>query len=122
MSSFENLEVWRRAVKFSGALYKGLRALNDYGFKDQLTRAGLSVPSNIAEGMERDSTAERIRYLTVARSSCGEARTQIYVGIEVGYIDGSMGKAWIEESHEIAAMLVGLSRSIRQNPEPPIGG
>src|SRR5688572_25516476 len=108
MSSFENLEVWRRAVKFSAALYKGLCQLKDYGFKDQLTRAGLSIASNIAEGMERDSVAERIYHLAVSRSSCGEARTQIQVGVEAGYIDASAGKAWITESREISAMLVGL--------------
>jgi four helix bundle protein len=120
MSSFENLEVWRRAVKFSGALYKGMYHLKDFGFKDQLTRAGLSVASNIAEGMERDSIADRIKYLTIARSSCGEARTQIYVGLEVGYINESTGKAWIRESHAISAMLVGLSRFVRKNREAPI--
>jgi four helix bundle protein len=112
MPSFEDLEVWKRAVRLSGALYKGLNALRDYGFKDQLTRAGLSVASNIAEGMERDSKADKVRHLTIARSSCGEARTQIFVGIDVGYIDREIGKSWIKESREISAMLVGLSRSI----------
>jgi four helix bundle protein len=112
MPSFEDLDVWKKAVEFSSTLYRGLAGLNDYGFKDQLTRAGLSVPSNIAEGMERGSAAEKVRYLTIARSSCGEARTQIHVGINVGYIDPDVGKRWIEDSREISAMLVGLSRSI----------
>ena len=120
MSAFENLEVWKRAVRFSAVLYRGLRDLKDYGFKDQLTRAGLSVASNIAEGMERDSVADRIRHLTIARSSCGEARTQIYVGLEVGYIDAPTGKAWVRESHEISAMLVGLSRYVKKNREAPV--
>jgi four helix bundle protein len=113
MPSFEDLEVWKRAVRFSGTLYKGMSNLKDYGFKDQLTRAGLSVASNIAEGMERESTAERIRFLTIARSSCGEARTQIFVGMEAGYIDGKAGRNWISETRELSAMLVGLSRSIK---------
>jgi four helix bundle protein len=113
MTAFEKLEVWKRAVNFSSDLYKGLRDLKDYGFKDQLTRAGLSVASNIAEGMERESAADRIRHLTIARSSCGEARTQIHVGINIGYIDPDLGKRWIKESHEMSAMLVGLGRSIK---------
>jgi four helix bundle protein len=120
MPAFENLEVWKRAVKFSAALYRDLRDLRDYGFRDQLTRAGLSVASNIAEGMERDSAADKIRHLTIARSSCGEARTQIYVGLEVGYIDARSGKAWIKESHEISAMLVGLSRYVKRSRERPV--
>lgn len=118
MPAFENLEVWKRAVRFSADLYKGVRDLKDYGFKDQLTRAGLSVASNIAEGMERDSIADKLRHLTIARSSCGEARTQIYVGLEAGYIDARTSRTWINESHEISAMLVGLSRYVRRNREP----
>jgi len=113
MSSFEDLEVWKRAVALSSALYKGLKDLKDYGFKDQLTRAGLSVASNIAERMERESTPDKIRYLTIARSSGAEVRTQIYIGIDVGYIDRETGQRWLKESQEISAMLVGLSRSIR---------
>ena len=113
MPSFEDLDVWQRAVEFSSALYKGLGSVRDYSFRDQLTRAGLSVPSNIAEGMERETVTEKVRYLTIARSSCGEARTQIYVGINAGYIDPSLGKRWIKDSREISAMLVGLSRSLQ---------
>ena len=112
MSSFEDLDVWQRAVALSAELYRGLRDLRDYGFKDQLTRAGLSIASNIAEGMERDSKADRVRYLTISRSSCGEVRTQVYVGMEVGYVDRDSGQRWLRESREISAMLVGLSRSI----------
>lgn len=112
MASFEDLEVWKRAVALSADLYKQLRDLRDYGFKDQLTRAGLSIASNIAEGMERDSIADKARHLTIARSSCGEVRTQVYIGMNVGYIDGEIGRRWITESQEISAMLVGLSRSI----------
>ena len=100
MGSFEDLDVWKRAVALSADLYKGLRDIRDYGFRDQLTRAGLSVASNIAEGMERDSNAERARYLTIARSSCGEVRTQVYIGIDIGYIDGEIGRRWVKESQK----------------------
>ena len=110
---FEDLEVWKRAVRLSGELYKGMRDLRDYGFRDQLTRAGLSVASNIAEGMERESAADKARHLTIARSSCGEVRTQIHIGIDVGYIDQEIGHRWIKETQEISAMLVGLGRSIK---------
>jgi four helix bundle protein len=114
MSSFEQLEVWQRAVALSADLYKKLQGLRDYGFKDQLTRAGLSIASNIAEGMERDSRPETLHYLTIARSSSGEVRTQTHVGIDVGYIDGETGQRWIRESREISAMLIGLSRRIKR--------
>ncbi len=55
---FEDLEVWKRAARLSADIYKELFGLKDYGFKDQITRSGLSIPSNIAEGIERESAKE----------------------------------------------------------------
>jgi len=70
VASFEDLEVWKRAVKLSVDLYKNLSQLKDYGFRDQITRAGLSVASNIAEGLERETKADKRRLLTIATGSC----------------------------------------------------
>ena len=91
MASFEDLEVWKRAVEFSSALYKGLQNLKDYGFKDQLTRAGLSVPSNIAEGMERESPTDKVpfkvanallaaAFSAVSRGQIGAANCKLAAG------------------------------------------
>lgn len=110
---FEDLEVWKRAARLSANLYKALSQLKDYGFRDQITRAGLSVPSNIAEGIERDSGKECLQFLSYAKGSCGELRTQIYIGMDVGYINQETGKAWIKETREISAMLTGLMKTIR---------
>jgi len=57
MSGFEGLEVWQRAVELSAAIYCETKHVQDYGFHDQITRAGLSIPSDIAEGMERSTPA-----------------------------------------------------------------
>jgi four helix bundle protein len=113
MPSFEDLDVWKRAVKLSVEIYEELRELKDYGFKDQITRAGLSIPSNIAEGMERETKADKMRHLTIAKGSCGELRTQIIIGIRINYVDSSVGERWIHETREISAMLVGLRRHLR---------
>ena len=75
---FENLEVWKRAARLSANIYKELARLKDYSFRDQITRSGLSVPSNIAEGFERGSQKECIVFLSYAKGSSGELRTQIY--------------------------------------------
>jgi four helix bundle protein len=92
-----------------------LSSLKDYGFRDQITRSGLSIPSNIAEGIERESAKECVNFLSYAKGSCGELRTQIYIGIEIGYVSEETGKQWIKESREISAMLVGLIRSKRNS-------
>ncbi len=110
---FEDLDVWKRSARLRAELYKQTRSLKDFGFRDQITRAGLSVPSNIAEGMERNSVKEKCKFLEYAKGSCGELRTQIYVGIDIGYVPAELGKPWIHETQEISAMLIGLIRSLK---------
>ena len=106
--SFENLDVWKRACRLSSTLYQELKDLNNWGFRDQITRAGLSVPSNIAEGYERDSKAEIARFLKISKGSCAELNTQIYIGIEAGFIDKAQGMPWVREAKEINAILGAL--------------
>ena len=74
---FEDLEVWKRSARLSADIYNELRNIKDFSFRDQLTRSGLSIPSNIAEGFERESDKECINFLAYAKGACGELRTQI---------------------------------------------
>ncbi|TCS72466.1 four helix bundle protein [Sulfuritortus calidifontis] len=111
--AFENLYVWQRAARLSADLYKSLSECRDRGFKDQITRSSLSVPSNIAEGMERESDKEKVRFLDIAKGSAAELRTQIHIGMEIGYIPKDMGSRWIAETKEISAMIVGLMQSLK---------
>ena len=108
--NFENLEVWKRSARLSADIYKATADLKDYGFRDQLTRSGLSVPSNIAEGMTRESDKEKRRFLDIAYSSLAEVRTQIYIGVDISYIDNRTGLSWIEETKQLSAMLTSLKR------------
>ena len=110
---FEDLDVWKRAARMSADIYVQLKDLKDYGFKDQITRSGLSVPSNIAEGFERESQKECITFLSYSKASCGELRCQIYIGMEIGYIPKDIGKKWGGESTEISSMLSGLIKTKR---------
>jgi four helix bundle protein len=113
MMRFEDLDVWKRSARLSSDIYKSMKSFKDYGFRDQLTRAGLSIPSNIAEGFERNSEKECIKFLSYSKGSCGELRTQIYIGIEIDYIDSEMGKRWIAEAKEISSMITGLMKTKR---------
>jgi four helix bundle protein len=110
---FEELEVWKRSAKLSVDLYKKLKNLKDYGFKDQITRSGLSVSSNIAEGFERESNRQCLNFLSYAKGSCGELRSQIYIGMDVGYIDKKVGEDWLRETIEISSMISGLIKTKR---------
>ena len=113
MAGFEDLEVWQRAVEMSVAIYVETKDVRDFGFRDQITRAGLSIPSNIAEGMERSTPADQCKFLDYARASCGEVRTQTIVGSRVGFISVQAARNCCEETKELAAMINGLIRSIR---------
>jgi four helix bundle protein len=113
MMKFEDLEVWKRAARLSADIYRQLADLKDYGFKDQITRSGLSVPSNVAEGFERESQKENIKFLSYAKGSCGELRCQLYIGMNINYIPKDIGKRWLAEANEISAMLSGLIKTKR---------
>ncbi|XLY89147.1 four helix bundle protein [Ectopseudomonas mendocina] len=105
---FERLEVWQRARALTVDVYKGFSECRDYGFRDQITRSALSIPSNIAEGMERGSDKEKCRFMWIAKGSCAELRTQVLIGADIGYISQSVANLWLEESLRISRMLTDL--------------
>ncbi len=108
----ENLEVWKKACRISVEVYKYFASCRDFGFKDQITRSSLSVPSNIAEGMEKSSDKDKIRFLDIAKGSSSELITQIYIGIEIDYIKKDAGLKWKREIDYILGMLSGLQKNI----------
>ena len=109
----EKLEVWKRSYRLSVEIYNYFKESKDYGFKDQITRSSLSIGSNIAEGMEKESNREKIRFIEIAKGSCAELMTQIYIGIEIKYIEKELGFKWIKELNEILKMLSGLKKNLK---------
>lgn len=114
MEALENLEVWKRSCRLSVDLYKELNGYQDYGFRDQITRSALSVPSNIAEGYERGVGKSRIQFLIIAKGSCGELWTQLLIGRKAGFIGTEAGKRMEQESKEISKMLFGLIQHFQE--------
>lgn len=108
----EKLDVWKKSARLSADAYQAFKECKDFGFKDPITRSGLSIPSNIAEGMEKQSTKENIRFLEIAKGSTAEFVTQTYIGIEIGYINKTIGLEWIEKSNHILSMLTKLQQSL----------
>ncbi|TFF10174.1 four helix bundle protein [Pseudomonas sp. BCA14] len=109
---FEKLVVWQRSKCLAVRIYREFAQYRDLGFKDQITRSALSVPSNIAEGMERRGAKEKVRFLWIAKGSCGELRTQILIGSDIAYIAQPMADNWIAETRELSKMLCGLINKI----------
>lgn len=110
----KNLDVWKRSCRISVEVYKYFSVCNDYGFKDQITRSSLSVASNIAEGMEKDSNKDKVRFLNISQGSISELVTQIYIGIEIDYIKKEIGINWIDELEQILKMISNLKKSLKQ--------
>ena len=113
----ETLDVWKMRARLSAEVYKAMAALKDFGFKDQITRSGLSIPSNIAEGMEKESGKDKVRFLNIAEGSISELITQIYIGIEIEYIESDIGKKWKNELEQISKMIKNLKKSILSKEE-----
>ncbi len=111
----ERLDVWKRACRLSVNIYKVFADCKDYGFKDQITRSSLSIGSNIAEGMEKESDRDKNRFINIAQGSTAELITQTYIGIEIGYIEKETGMMWIKEANEILRMLNALKKNYVEN-------
>lgn len=87
---FEDLEVWklsREVVKMIYTLTNKGKFIRDFGFREQIQRSAVSVMSNIAEGFERKTDKEFIQFLYIAKGSCGELRSQLYIALDLGYIN-----------------------------------
>ena len=113
--SFEDLEVWKRACKLAVRVYEVLQACRDHGLKDQMTRSAVSIASNIAEGAERDSKAEYVRFLHIAKGSAAELRTQAYIAQRISALPVPEAQFLITELKEISSMLHGLIKSIKNS-------
>ena len=110
--SFEDLDVWKRACNLAVFVYDALRNSKDYALRDQMQRAAVSIASNIAEGSER-TDKEFLRFLSIARGSSSELRTQAYIAFKVKMIDQSQMAHTVDETKQINRMLIGLSQSIQ---------
>ena len=84
---FEDLEIWKEGMEVCVLL----KDCKDYGLKDQMQRTSVSIPSNIAEGYERNGLKEKQQFMFIAKASCGELRTQLYLANHLKYIDSEKG-------------------------------
>lgn len=110
--TFEKLEVWQRSQALSIEVYRLLADCRDWGFKDQMTRAANSIADNIAEGAERSGRAEFRQFLSYAKGSAGETRSQMLRALALGYITDERGQPMIEELRRISRMIHALIRSL----------
>ncbi len=115
---FEDMEVWQKSrelIKLIYSLTLKKEFARDFSLRDQIRRAAVSVLSNIAEGYERESKKEFLRFLLIAKGSVGEVRSQLYVALDMKYISSEEFESISEKSKEISYMLKSLINYLREN-------
>ena len=115
--TFRDLTVWKQSRGLASDIYRLVstpRLRGHYAFCDQLGRAALSVPSNIAEGDERGTNKESLRFLFIARGSLSELETQLWIGHDLGWIDTEDYLKLSERMGNVARLLGGLIRMRQQ--------
>jgi four helix bundle protein len=114
--SFEDIEAWKKARILTREIYKVSNQSafsRDFGLRDQIRRASVSIVSNIAEGFDRSGTAEFAQFLSLAKGSAGEVKAQLYVALDLEYIDQDVFKILFTLVSETGRMIGGLMHYLK---------
>ena len=117
VTRFEDLIAWQKARVLTKSIYQLTGQMpfsRDFGLKDQIQRSTVSVMSNIAEGFERDRLTEFHQFLSVAKSSCAETRSLLYVAYDINYIAEEVFKARLTQAEEVGRIIGGLRASVQR--------
>jgi four helix bundle protein len=116
--SFEDIEAWQKARELTRRVYEVSEVgafARDFGLRDQMRRASVSVLSNIAEGFERSGTGEFIQFLSAAKGSAGEVRAQLYVALDRNYVDVPTFQELNQLASQVSRMISGLMAYLKQS-------
>ncbi|HDY89964.1 MAG TPA: four helix bundle protein [bacterium] len=119
IKKFEDIEIWQKSREFTRMIYAISSTENfnkDFGLRDQMRRASVSVLSNISEGFERGGNKEFIHFLSIAKGSCGEIRAQLYVALDQNYIDENDFKCILEKACTLSKMISGFIKYLKDSP------
>jgi four helix bundle protein len=118
IKKFEDIESWKLARSLTKKIYEVTAAGkfgHDFGLKDQIRRACVSILSNIAEGFERGGDKEFVQFLALAKGSCGEARAQLYVALDQEYISVVQFEALTRSATEVSQLISKLMKYLRES-------
>jgi len=116
IKSYQELFAWQKAMDLAEETYHVTRDFpveERFGLTSQLRRAAVSIPSNIAEGHERGSTSDYVRYLHIAKGSLAEAETQILLATRLRFLTGKTTGSWLTGASEVGRLLNGLVASLK---------
>lgn len=117
VQKFEELIAWQKARTLTQAVYQVTRKEHfskDFGLSSQIQRAAVSIMSNIAEGFERGSPTDFHRFLVIAKASCAEVRSQLYIALDIGYLTESEFQSLMAQAIEVSRLIGGLRTSVEK--------
>ena len=117
ITTFEDLIAWQKARELTREIYtvtKNGEFKKDFGLRDQIQRACVSIMSNIAEGFDRASRAEFHQFLVIAKGSCAEVKSQLYVAFDVGYLSNTRFNKLKELTDEVLQIIGGLRAAVQK--------
>ena len=112
IEKFEDIIAWQKAQDFAVRIYAAFDKIKDFGFKNQICRAVVSISNNIAEGFDRSSDAEFAKFLYIALASCSEVRSMLYLAARLNYIALDNKNKMLKQSNEISKIIRGLIKSL----------
>ena len=117
--TFEELRIWQQARILVKNVYSNFKAdtigHKDFGFRSQFQRAAVSVMNNIAEGFERGSKADFARFLDIAKGSCGEVRSMLYIALDLDYINDENFQKLTKDAVLLSKGIAALSKTLRKS-------
>ncbi len=112
IEKFEDIIAWQKTQDFAVRIYAAFDKIKDFGFKNQICRAVVSISNNIAEGFDRSSDAEFAKFLYIALASCSEVRSMLYLAARLNYITPDNKNKMLKQSNEISKIIRGLIKSL----------
>jgi len=109
---FEDIIVWQKGQDLAVEIYRYFKEIKDWDFRNQNCRAVVSISNNIAEGFDRTTNPDFKRFLSIARASCSEVKSMLYLAGKLGYVDEKNAELLINRSIEILKMINGLMKKL----------
>jgi len=122
IQKFEEMQAWQKARELTAGIYELTRTgefAKDYALRDQIRRAAISVMSNLAEGFERSSRQEFHQFLSIAKGSCAEVRSQLYTALDAGLIDPEEFSRAMACAESVANLIGAFRSSVARSLKPP---
>jgi len=120
IKKFEEIIAWQKAQDLAVDIYNQFKESKDFGFRDQICRAAVSISNNIAEGFDRKTDADFSRFLYIAFSSCSEVKSMVYLSDRLGYINKNVKDKLINKSDEVQKLISGFIKSLKPSTNKTI--